>query len=285
MKNITTVLQNFLVSATEFATCDLLTITLQNGTIIYATNADVDITWNSVLWSSSVIKFGRSKTSSATGGAVADLQLQIYADSTIQIGGVQLLQAVRGRIMDGATVKIDTLFLSDWQTPVGIVNNFFGLISGIEAGRTHAAITVKAPTHLLDTQMPRNLYQAGCMRTLFDAGCTLNRAAYATAGVIQTGSAGVTINWNAPIQPTNYYTRGYVLFTSGTNNGLRYTVSASASSGALVLSRPMTSLPAAGDTFTVYAGCDRQQATCATKFNNLANFKAFPYVPVPSTAI
>jgi uncharacterized phage protein (TIGR02218 family) len=48
---------------------------------------------------------------------------------------------------------------------------------------------------------------------------------------------------------------------------------------------PLQSPPAAGDTFTVYFGCDHTPGTCRSKFNNLANFRGFPYVPPPQMAI
>jgi uncharacterized phage protein (TIGR02218 family) len=36
---------------------------------------------------------------------------------------------------------------------------------------------------------------------------------------------------------------------------------------------------AAGDTFTVTAGCDKHFDTCVAKFNNAVNFRGFPHIP------
>ena len=36
---------------------------------------------------------------------------------------------------------------------------------------------------------------------------------------------------------------------------------------------------AAGDEFTVTAGCDKQFATCQAKFANGVNFRGFPHMP------
>jgi len=36
---------------------------------------------------------------------------------------------------------------------------------------------------------------------------------------------------------------------------------------------------AAGDTFTVTAGCDKRFATCNGRFNNAVNFRGFPHIP------
>ncbi len=284
MKSITTQLQTFLNSAIEFAVCDLLTITLNNSTVVHATNADIDIMWNSILYSSSAIKFGRSKSSSATGGKTAELELDIYADDSSLLNGIPILQAIRAQAFDGAQIRIDTLFLSDWKTPQGIVNNFLGMASDIEAGRTSAKITAKSYLHLLDVQMPRNFYQPGCSHALYDAGCTLLIANYTIACIALAGSGNLTLNAAALTQANGWFTRGFVTFTSGQNNGLRYTV-ANYVTGTLTLTRPLRFPVAAGDTFNVCAGCDHQQSTCTSKFNNLLNFKGYPYVPQPETAI
>lgn len=275
----------FLTTATEFAVADLLTLTLQNGTVIHATNADIDLTWQSVLYSSTALKFSRSKFSTATGGKVADLELTIYADSATLLQGIPILQAIRAHALDGAIAQIDALFLQDWKTPKCSVNSFYGKVAGIEAGRTSAKVTVKAPTHLFDTQMPRNFFQPGCLHTLFDPGCTVNRASYAVPGVIQAGSGGVTINDALLTQANGYFTRGYLVFTSGQNSGLSYTVAASVASAGVTLVRPLYYPISNGDTFTIYPGCDHTQATCNSKFSNLVNFRAFPYTPVAETAI
>jgi uncharacterized phage protein (TIGR02218 family) len=36
---------------------------------------------------------------------------------------------------------------------------------------------------------------------------------------------------------------------------------------------------APGDNFRIVAGCDKQFATCRTKFDNVPNFRGFPHVP------
>lgn len=34
-----------------------------------------------------------------------------------------------------------------------------------------------------------------------------------------------------------------------------------------------------GDSFTIYAGCDRRAYTCKNRFNNFPNFRGFPNLP------
>jgi len=53
----------------------------------------------------------------------------------------------------------------------------------------------------------------------------------------------------------------------------------------LTLSRPLLNIPIAGDTYTLYAGCDKLQATCSGKFNNLVHFRGFPYIPASEVSV
>lgn len=49
--------------------------------------------------------------------------------------------------------------------------------------------------------------------------------------------------------------------------------------------RQHSTYQSAGDAFTIYPGCDKQQSTCSAKFNNLIHFRGFPYVPENSAAV
>ena len=48
---------------------------------------------------------------------------------------------------------------------------------------------------------------------------------------------------------------------------------------ALELWQAMVHELAAGDTFTVTAGCDKRFATCRDRFANGINFRGFPHIP------
>ena len=41
----------------------------------------------------------------------------------------------------------------------------------------------------------------------------------------------------------------------------------------------------AGDTFDIFAGCDKQFATCKSKYSNHLNFRGFPHIPGPDFAL
>jgi uncharacterized phage protein (TIGR02218 family) len=75
-----------------------------------------------------------------------------------------------------------------------------------------------------------------------------------------------------------------VTFESGANVGVSRTVRQSTTSG-LYLARPLDYVPTAGDSFVVYKGCDKSMTTCQSRFNNLANFRGFPFVPPPELSM
>ena len=88
-------------------------------------------------------------------------------------------------------------------------------------------------------------------------------------------------------QATGYFDLGTITFTSGVLSGLSRTVQSYIKGipGTATLLGGFPSAPATGDTFNIYPGCDKLQGTCTNKFNNLTNFRGYPYVPINETAV
>ena len=135
---------------------------------------------------------------------------------------------------------------------------------------------------LLDIDMPRNLYQPTCLHTLYDVGCTLQKSDFQANGTVGAGSTASIIYWS--LANANF-AQGTITFNSGVLAGVTATVGSVVNGSSLNLINPLQSVPALGDGFTVYFGCDHTQATCTNKFNNLANFRGFPYVPAATYAV
>jgi uncharacterized phage protein (TIGR02218 family) len=66
---------------------------------------------------------------------------------------------------------------------------------------------------------------------------------------------------------------------SGVDTGVTANIKYVIPGVAIALSYPLYSQPSTGDAFTAYWGCDHSQDSCTKKFNNLPNFRGFPYVP------
>lgn len=179
--------------------------------------------------------------------------------------------------------------MNSWSTydtanPIGSVTLFKGRVGTIDSiGRTSAQVTVNSDLVLLDLQMPRNVYSPFCLHVLYDSGCGANggpvKSAYGFTGTAAAGSAFTLINWSGAVAEM---TQGTITFSSGVNSGVSANIKSVVAGVSLTLAYPLKSAPSPGDAFTAYWGCDHTQATCTSRFNNVANFRGFPYVPSPS---
>lgn len=80
----------------------------------------------------------------------------------------------------------------------------------------------------------------------------------------------------------NWFTGGLISWLTGANAGRKSEVRVHAKNveGVTVelWQRPAEAI-SPGDTFRIVAGCDKQFATCRTKFANVPNFRGFAHVP------
>lgn len=265
---------------------DIFTFTLMSGLILCYTNVDVSFAYNGATYLANSVRVDGLKYTAKTGLEVDQQQITVAALATDTIsGGAPFLQALRDGSFDGCEIQRSRVFFSDTigGTAIGHVLLFKGRLGVVnEIGRTTAKLTVNSDLVLLDIDMPRNIYQPTCLHTLYDSGCTLVKNAFGTAGVVRAGSTASTINWTGA---SLNFQQGSITFTAGVNTGATATVGSVVAGTSLTLVYPLESVPAAGDTFTVYFGCDHTPGTCQSKFNNLANFRGFPYVPPPQMAI
>jgi uncharacterized phage protein (TIGR02218 family) len=116
----------------------------------------------------------------------------------------------------------------------------------------------------------------------------LNGASYTVAGQAQAGSTIFRIATNLTGYAAGFFSLGKLQFTSGALQGTWIGIQSQVGSGsapvALTLTPPLLAAPAPGDAFTAWPGCDRALSTCRNKFNNIGNFRGFPWIPVPETA-
>lgn len=94
------------------------------------------------------------------------------------------------------------------------------------------------------------------------------------------------------VAAAKWFTRGKLVWTSGNNSGRSMEVIAESytlpgDNRRLTLLEPMGNAIQTGDTFELYAGCDRTLETCRTKFKasvtgfevgNAENFRGFPHI-------
>ena len=282
---------------------------INGGAPLTFTTADVDIlvpySPTPVTYSSQLIYFDQLNNKAVghwkVGLDVDTWQVLVTPTAQAKIGNQPFLSAIRAGALDGAVVLVDRCFIDNRvglpfksvQSPLGVVNIFTGRIAEIDFGRTSAALSINSHLELLNVNIPRNLFQAGCRWTVYDAGCTLNRASFAVTGSIHLNSSSNALSVNLGTSPTGSATLalGYIEMTSGPNKGFTRLIRTYAPASpppsapcALTLIAPFPFQITAGETFTAYPGCDRQLSTCI-EFNNETNFGgAGPFIPVPETA-
>lgn len=267
----------------QLAYAECFTFGTTVGTNYYWTTVDWPIAYNGVTFLASGPLVSGLKYKATTGLEVDKQQINVAARPTDLINGAPFLAALRDGAFDGASVQRDRVFLtSPGGAVVGGVTLFKGRISTIDqVGRTQAILTVASDLVILDYDMPHNLFSPTCNHILYDAGCGVIRGTYAAAGTAAAGSTANQINFAGAAA---LHAQGAIVFSSGQNANVRATVKTVSVGSFLALMYPLPFAPAAGDAFTVYAGCDHTLATCQSQFNNKVNFRGFPFVPPPEMA-
>lgn len=300
MRNASTALTTLLNSGSQFFIADLLSIIPLAGSASYFAIAPVDVTCVSQVDNAShtfkaggvdaagVVRpiFSVDQIKTVIGTQVDQSTLTLMTSVLATIGGVPWTQQARLGYFDGARISIERAYTATWgDWSAGTLIRFWGRVGSVTPSRNTIALAIVSDLVLLQKQMPRNLYQPGCLHNLYDAGCTLNRASFTVSGTIQAGSTASSFATDLTPRAAHYFELGAITFTSGVNAGVVRTVKSYDNTTAIIV--PTAALPVApatGDTFTIYPGCDKLQSTCSGKFANLAHFRGFPYIPVPEAA-
>src|SRR5262249_5431739 len=117
-----------------------------------------------------------------------------------------------------------------------------------------------------------------CDADLGDARCTidLGDARFSAAGVVASVLDAQRFTASALASfADGWFTRGRIAWESGGQSEIAVHRFDGATATIELLDAPGPAL-AIGAGFTIFAGCDKQLATCQAKFANVANFRGFP---------
>jgi uncharacterized phage protein (TIGR02218 family) len=288
MKNTTSAVINLINAAiaapdAPIAFAECFTFITTTGTQYTWTNVDYPVTYNGATFLANGPLVQGLKYKGSVGLEVDKQQITIAATPAMEINGAPFLIALRDGAFDGAPVYRDRVFLTAPNgSVVGGVRMFQGRVSTVDnVGRTSATLTVASDLVILDYDMPRNLFSPTCLHTLYDAGCGVIRGTYSANGTAGAGSTSSTILSSVAAAG---HAQGSMVWTSGANANVRSTVKNVVVGQSFNLMYPLPFAPSPGDAFTVAFGCDHTLHTCQATFNNLANFRGFPYVPPPELA-
>jgi uncharacterized phage protein (TIGR02218 family) len=302
MKTASSALRAILASRV-FAYADLYTFTLIGGGVLRYTSYDVDVAFNGHTWSAGGTTGpfldrtdNKAKCHWKVGVEVDQLVFDVLPGQAL-VNGQPFLSAVLQGAFDGAELELDRAY---FQAPpaagqavsiplaTGVLILFAGRVAEVDCGRSIATFNVNSHLELLNQNLPRNVFQASCLNTLGDAACTVDVNLFKAPSSALAGSTVSTLIANVSGSPAGCYDQGKVTFTSGALSGLSRTVKQASfgSPGTVTLLNPFPVAPAPGDAFTIFFGCDRTLGpNGCPKFNNNPNFRGFPFVPVPETAV
>lgn len=289
-----------LLATRSFVKCELYTFNDLAGNAHRYADGDVNVSFGGNTWFCSGPLFSRDKGTWRLGLDASSWNVTVQPRPFDTAGnadpdtimGQPWIKAARAGVFDGCDVLVERAYLPAWPqpwvptvTPTGTVIVIGGRVGEIYPSRSGVVVQVVSHFELLNTKMPRNLFQSGCRHTLFDAGCTLNAASFTTTATIGAGSTQ-----NAILVTTlgafaaGYFDLGRVLMTGGANAGFARGIR-SWDGTTLSLLSPFPFPFIAGDAFNVRPGCDKTKATCTAKFANIVNYGGQPDIPAPETAI
>jgi uncharacterized phage protein (TIGR02218 family) len=288
MKTAPVGLITFINSARQALMFDLWTFVLASGTVVRWTDADVDVSIDVRTFTRGPI-LTRDRIKWVRGIEVDQCRVALSGPA-VQVDG-QLLPAFAAQGgFDGAAGSLERVYMNDAGVVQGSLEWFGGLVADVYPSRMGADLVLKSPLAQLSQQLPRNLYQVGCLNDLYDSNCGASRSAFTVLGTVTavgTGSNPTVTCTMASSVPARRMELGPLKFTSGNNTGLGRTVQQQPNTGTTQVfsfSRPFPFAIAVGNTISAAAGCDKLQATCSGTFGNLPRFRGQPYVPVPETA-
>jgi uncharacterized phage protein (TIGR02218 family) len=142
------------------------------------------------------------------------------------------------------------------------------LFQGAQATLTAAPISA-----VFKKQIPGTVYQSQCNHALYSPGCTVDKNSFKVAGVITVVSGADVQAAAFASKPDGWFNNGWL---ERSNGDVRFIMNHVGSTLSLMSVFPGL---AASETLKAYAGCQRTEAICASKFSNLVNFLGFTRIP------
>jgi uncharacterized phage protein (TIGR02218 family) len=291
-----------ILSSRQFFLVDLFTFTLVDGTVLYYCAGGADIVYSGNTYKCGVSTNGpffkrEGEGSNIKWGIGLDVDTMNFTilpgSGTVTLAtgngaGIPFAQAITEGIFDYADCLVQRAVVSTWgNVSAGLITIFDGLVGQLQSGRDNAIrITLDSYKDILSINMPRNIYQPGCMNTLYDSACRVNKATFTLTGALVSGSTTSSLNTNSLAPATGYFNLGGIEFTSGVNEGIiaQIQTHTHGSPSTITIIPPLPNVPGATDSFSIWPGCDKRAFTCQNKFSNLVNFRGLPFVPVPEQA-
>lgn len=259
--------------ATTMAYCWKVTRT--DGAIQGFTEHDRDLTFNSVTYIASS-GFTATQVEASLGLAVDNLNV----DGALSSDTINDDDIASG-LYDNAEIE---LYWVNWADVTQLVLISKGSIGEVQRMKTAFSAELRSQSDKMAQKVGRT-FQRFCDASLGDARCTIDLTAstmHGTGTVSSLQNARTMVCSGLGAFVDDWFSLGYLTFTSGLNDGIKmdvklHTVTASAVTVELWFRAPFNI--SATDTFAIVAGCRKDSGTCINKFNNIINFQGFNFIP------
>ncbi len=276
MKSLSPALQSHLSSGTT-TLCWCWKIVRRDGRVLGFTDHDGPLAFGGTTYEAAT-GFTASEVQSGLGLAVDNLTVSgaLSSDSLNE-------SDLAAGLFDNAAIEI---WRVNWAAPDQRVLLRKGSLGEVKRGKTGFSAEVRGLAQAFNQPVGR-IFAHTCDADLGDARCGVALTPH-TGTVISvidnrrfsaSGLAAFADDW---------FAGGKLVFTSGANAGRAMEAKVHkrvADVASFTLWQAMSEAIAPGDTFTVTPGCDKQFATCKTKFTNAANFRGCPYMPGNDAAL
>lgn len=228
--------------------------------------------------------FKRGGVRTQIGVEVSSMSVDLLCNANTLVLGLPAMSFAYNGGFDGANMMCTRYYRAAPGGPIqGNQVIFAGRVSDLDVDAAGIHMTVMSEMELLNMQLPRNMFQAGCLHDVYDADCGVVAASFTTTQSVGNGSTIYSIASNQA-HANGYFGLGTLTFITGNLAGLSRSVKTSYANGAVVPVLPLPSAPANGDTFSIKPGCDKLFTTCNTTFTNTANFRGYEFIPTPETS-
>lgn len=255
--------------------CHCWRVTRRDGRVLGFTEHDHDLRFDGTdFWAASGFQAADSEAASGLSVEAGEVA---GGFSSVAISEADV---IAGRY-DGAKVEV---FQVNWQAPdQRILLRVQEIGDVVRAGGAFRA-ELRGLTHRLD-QVQGRIYGRRCDAVLGDGRCKVNLShlAYRGSGTVAAvlGEARIRVT-GVDAAVAGHYRYGMFRFVGGANAGHACDIEDHRKDDdgvtfSLWLPPPLPL--AAGDPFTVTAGCDKSFATCGGRFANRLNFQGFPHMP------
>lgn len=172
------------------------------------------------------------------------------------------------------------LTLYDYEESGATKVKWKGRLAATKIGSSAVTLVFESVYVSIRSTMMTQKYQRGCRHMLYSDNCTMKRENWQIAVKIMSVNGYDLVMDNNPSATDGYFTGG-VLELKGGMRGImsQEGVNLKINDVYPQLAKAVEDSGGMGVDVILYPGCDRTTTTCKAKFNNLANFGGFPFIP------